>query len=132
VSAPSDLRSVVDVYAPHGVSPDPPFVGALFNAATVIGEFYQRAQVMEGLRDNEQRLSATMQYAAIGIAHVDDAGRFLYVNPQLCQMLGYTEHELISKTVKEVCRVRSPTSARRLARSNQEHHLVPHCFVGKR
>ena len=43
-----------------------------------------------------------MKLAAIGIAHVEDGGRFRYVNPQLCEMLGYTEQELLAMTVKEV------------------------------
>ena len=43
-----------------------------------------------------------MELAAIGIAHVEDGGRFRYVNPQLCTMLGYTEQELLTMTVRDV------------------------------
>ena len=43
-----------------------------------------------------------MELAAIGIAHVEDGGRFRYVNPQLCTMLGYTEQELLAMTVRDV------------------------------
>ena len=30
------------------------------------------------------------------------SGRFRYVNPQLCEMLGYTEQELLAMTVKDI------------------------------
>ncbi len=57
---------------------------------------------IERLRESEDRFASTMALAAIGISHVDDAGRFLYVNPQLCAMLGYTEQELLARSVKEI------------------------------
>ena len=57
---------------------------------------------IERLRESEERFASTMALAAIGIWHVDDTGRFLYVNPQLCAMLGYTEQELLARTVKDI------------------------------
>jgi diguanylate cyclase (GGDEF)-like protein/PAS domain S-box-containing protein len=57
---------------------------------------------IERLRESEERFASTMALAAIGISHVDDDGRFLYVNPQLCAMLGYSEQELLGRTVKEI------------------------------
>jgi len=57
---------------------------------------------IERLRESEERFASTMALAAIGISHVEDGGRFLYVNPQLCEMLGYTEQELLGRTVKDI------------------------------
>jgi diguanylate cyclase (GGDEF)-like protein/PAS domain S-box-containing protein len=54
------------------------------------------------MRGSESRFASTMALAAIGISHVDDDGRFLYVNPQLCTMLGYTESELLALTVRDI------------------------------
>jgi diguanylate cyclase (GGDEF)-like protein/PAS domain S-box-containing protein len=57
---------------------------------------------MERVRESEERFSSTMELAAIGIAHVDNGGKFIYVNPQLCEMLNYTEQELLGFTAKQI------------------------------
>jgi diguanylate cyclase (GGDEF)-like protein/PAS domain S-box-containing protein len=93
---------VLEFYAPRVAAPEPQFLRVLRVASVEIGHFYQRAVAIEKLRESEERFSSTMELAAIGIAHVEDSGRFLYVNPQLCEMLGYTEQELLSLTVKDV------------------------------
>jgi PAS domain-containing protein len=82
---------VLDFYAARVAAPEPQFLKVLRSASNQIGSFYQRSIALEKLRESEQRFSSTMKLAAIGIAHVEEGGRFKYVNPQLCEMLGYTE-----------------------------------------
>ena len=53
------------------------------------------------LRQSEARFRQTFELAASGICHVVD-GRFVRVNRSLCEILGYTEHELLGKHVKEL------------------------------
>ncbi len=93
---------ILDFYAPRVAAPEPQFLKVLRTASTEIGHFYQRALALEKLRESEERFSSTMKLAAIGIAHVEEGGRFRYVNPQLCEMLGYTEQELLAMTVRDV------------------------------
>jgi diguanylate cyclase (GGDEF)-like protein/PAS domain S-box-containing protein len=93
---------VLDFYAPRVAAPEPQFLKLLRNTAAEIGRFYQRAHALEKLRESDERFSSTMELAAIGIAHVEDGGRFRYVNPQLCAMLGHTEQELLAITVRDV------------------------------
>ena len=93
---------VLDFYAPNVAAPEPQFLKLLRSASAEIGRFYQRAIALDKLRESEERFSSTMKLAAIGIAHVERGGRFKYVNPQLCEMLGYTEQELLTMTVKDV------------------------------
>jgi len=93
---------VLDFYAPRVAAPEPQFLKLLRNAGAEIGRFYQRAHALDRLRESEERFSSTMALAAIGIAHVEEDGRFRYVNPQLCAMLGYPEQELLAMTVKEI------------------------------
>jgi PAS domain S-box-containing protein len=50
------------------------------------------------LRESEQRLRATYEHAAIGIAEFDLNGRFLRVNECLCAITGYNEGELLART----------------------------------
>jgi len=77
-------------------------MSALAALGTVIGLAFDQALTIERLRDSEQRFASTLALAAIGIAHVDDSGRFLYANPRLCQMLGYAESELLELTVRQI------------------------------
>ncbi len=93
---------VLDFYAARVAAPDPRFLRMLRRLGSEIGHFYQRSVVLEELRDSEERFSSTMELAAIGMAHVGSGGRFIYVNPQICEMLGYTEQELLAMTVKDV------------------------------
>jgi diguanylate cyclase (GGDEF)-like protein/PAS domain S-box-containing protein len=102
VKAGGQTIGVLDFYASRLTSPEPQFLKVLRSASTDIGHFYQRSIALEKLRQSEERFSSTMKLAAIGIAHVEEGGRFKYVNPQLCEMLGYTEQELLAMTVKEV------------------------------
>ncbi len=93
---------VLDFYAPRIAAPEPQFLRVLRVASAEVGHFYQRSVAIERLRESEDRYSSTMELAAIGIAHVDDTGRFIYANPQLCEMLGYTEEQLVALTVKQI------------------------------
>jgi diguanylate cyclase (GGDEF)-like protein/PAS domain S-box-containing protein len=67
-----------------------------------IGQFLQRKQAEVALAESETRFRQTFELAASGMAHVDLAGRFIDVNRKLCDMLGYTEAELLRCSVKDV------------------------------
>jgi len=97
-----ELVAVVDFSAPEGSERAAEFMPLLRFAAGHLGRYYLRGIQLEQLRESERRAASTLELAAIGIAHVDDAGRFLYVNPQLCTMLGYTEKELTAMSVRDV------------------------------
>jgi PAS domain S-box-containing protein len=55
----------------------------------------------ERLRESEARFRQTFELAASGICHVVD-GRFVRVNRSLCEILGYSEKELLTKSVKDI------------------------------
>jgi diguanylate cyclase (GGDEF)-like protein/PAS domain S-box-containing protein len=76
--------------------------GIASDVSALVRQSQARSAALEQLRESEARLASTMALAAIGISHVDDAGRFLYVNPQLCAMLGYTERELLERSVQDL------------------------------
>jgi diguanylate cyclase (GGDEF)-like protein/PAS domain S-box-containing protein len=96
------FAGVLEFHSTRIVSPDAAFVRVVEGIAAQLGHLEVRAATLERLRDSEERLASTLQLAAIGISHVGDQGRFLYVNPQLSAMLGYTEHELLACTVKDI------------------------------
>lgn len=69
------------------------------NAVRDVTELRERERA---LRESEERFRTTFEEAAVGIAHVDLDGRWLRVNPKLCETVGYTCEDLLSKTFQEV------------------------------
>ncbi len=55
-----------------------------------------------GLREPQQRFRNAFQNAPIGIALAGLDGRFLEVNRALCQLLGYSEEQLLLTTVQAI------------------------------
>ena len=47
------------------------------------------------LKESEERFRSTFEQASVGIAHVALDGRWLLVNPKLCEIFGYTQAELL-------------------------------------
>ena len=58
-------------------------------------ELGDRQQAQEALRQSEERFRSAFDNAVAGIALVAVDGRWLKVNPALCQLLGYSEEELL-------------------------------------
>ena len=56
----------------------------------------------EEVRESEARMRATVEQATAGVARCDVKGRIVFVNQKLCDMIGYTESELIGKTFADV------------------------------
>jgi len=61
-----------------------------------------RKHVEEMLRESEERFRGTFEQAAVGIAHVAPNGRWLRVNRRLCDIVGYTEPELWTRTFQDI------------------------------
>lgn len=62
----------------------------------VIREITNRKQFEEALRQSEERFRSAFDSAPIGMALIGLDDRWLKVNPVLCDMLGYSEPELLS------------------------------------
>ena len=67
----------------------------------VIRDVTERKRAESALRESEQRFRGSFERAATGMALVGTDGRFLRVNRSLCEILGYTERELLGKTFQE-------------------------------
>ncbi|MGD9000285.1 MAG: PAS domain S-box protein [Granulosicoccaceae bacterium] len=65
-------------------------------------EIRLRKTVETSLRESEQRFRATFEQAAVGIAHVGLDGCWLRVNQRLCEIIGYSEEELLEKTFQDI------------------------------
>ncbi len=70
---------------------------------TAVATDITNLKLMEtALRDSEAKFRSAFQNTAIGMNMCNDSGRFLQVNPAFCQMLGYTEAELLNLSFQEV------------------------------
>jgi PAS domain S-box-containing protein len=54
-----------------------------------------RIEAEWAIRESEDRFRSTFEQAAVGVAHVSLDGRWLRVNQKFCQIVGYTEAELL-------------------------------------
>lgn len=54
----------------------------------------KRKEAEDNLHASDEKFRATFRQASVGMAHLDFDGRWLLVNPKLCETLGYSEEEL--------------------------------------
>ena len=83
------------------------------------------------LQESEERFRSAFDYAAIGMALVSPEGRWLQVNRSLCEIVGYSESELLGMGFQDV----THTDDRSSVRSHVEQLLsgnVPTCQTEKR
>jgi PAS domain S-box-containing protein len=72
-----------------------------YGLVSTITDVTEQTNAEARLKESEARFRQTFELAASGICHVVD-GRFVRVNKSLCEILGYSEKELLGKSVKEV------------------------------
>jgi PAS domain S-box-containing protein len=82
---------------------DPAILDQTSTVHTDIQEILQRSAAFEqALRHSEQLYRSTFELAAVGVAHVSPEGKWLRVNKKLCEIVGYSEQELLGLTFQDV------------------------------
>ncbi len=59
-------------------------------------------QAEQALTRSEERYRQTFEHAAVGVAETGLDGRCMRVNDKLCEITGYSRHELLNKTFMEI------------------------------
>jgi len=62
----------------------------------------EQARIERALRETEEHFRNAFDYAAIGMALVSPQGAWLRVNRSLCELVGYTEKELLNSNFQTV------------------------------
>jgi len=75
---------------------------ALVSATVLIVNLSIRRREVRELRESEELFRTSFESATVGVCLVATDGKFLKVNRTLCDMLGYTEDELLHLTFNEV------------------------------
>ncbi len=94
------LIGVIGMFARQPMPDD--ILDALSSAAAIIAQGIERRRTENALRESEERFRSIVEQAAVGIAHLGLDGRFLLVNQKLCDVVGYTRHEMLHKTFQEI------------------------------
>jgi PAS domain S-box-containing protein len=76
--------------------------GQVAGCVLIFRDITQRHQAEKTLREREQRLTALLTQAAVGIAQVDLAGRFLFLNQRFADLMGRSVSELLKLRVQDV------------------------------
>lgn len=56
----------------------------------------------ETLKENEKKYKAIFEQAAVGVARLKPDGTWLEVNKKLCDIVGYSKEELLTKTFQDI------------------------------
>lgn len=78
------------------------FEGTVDRGAFFVLDISEGKQAEGALRESEERFRTIFNQADVGITLVALDGRFLQVNPALCQITGYSAEELIEKNFEEI------------------------------
>lgn len=76
--------------------------GDLSRVVVTVTDITERKQMENAIRESEERFRAIVSQATAGIAQSDMDGRFTFANPRFCEMLGYSEGELLGKSIWEL------------------------------
>ncbi len=77
--------------------------GRMIGTVHVAREITERKRAETALRASEEEFRIMFTHSSVGKAQADPVtGRFLRVNPALCRLTGYTEEELLQRTIAEV------------------------------
>ncbi|MDP2156972.1 MAG: PAS domain S-box protein, partial [Nitrospirota bacterium] len=76
--------------------------GDIYALCGISTDITNRKRAEEALRESEERFRATFELAAVGIAHVDLDGRFIWLNKKYCDIVGYDEDELTKLRFQDI------------------------------
>ncbi len=67
-------------------------------------------KIQKDLAESEKLFKSTFQYAGMGIAHIGLDGKFLQVNPRYCDIVSYSEKEMLNLTFQQITHPEDLTS----------------------
>ncbi len=96
-------RAVAALARPLAPGAPPPNIIEIAQVHDLLDEaLTRRANAESNLRESEERFQATFEQAAMGIALVAPDGRWLRINRKLCDIVGYSQDEMLTRTFQDI------------------------------
>ena len=90
-------RWIHAVYTPHYDSRN-----EVVGLVVMVTDITVRKHAEEALREGDERFRAVVNQATVGVTRTDLTGRFTFVNPRYCEIVGYTQAELLELRMQEI------------------------------
>ena len=109
--------------------------GRITGAVMVFHDVTERRRAQAALRASDERLRATFNQAAVGIAVADPQGRFLEANQKFCDILGYSLAEVRELTAAQITHpqdlVETQDQVKRLLAGEIPHYILDKRYLSK-
>src|SRR5262245_61909461 len=102
LSSNAEVLGTFAMYYRQPRHPNPRDLRAVDIVTRTVAIAIEQSRAEQALRESEERFRGTFENAAVGIAHVALHGGYLRVNEKLCDILGYSREELLSKNIRDV------------------------------
>jgi two-component system sensor histidine kinase/response regulator len=102
VVASGEVAAVLEFFSPTAFEPDPPFLDVMAALGIMLGRAIERAHAEQELRESEMRFRSVAQTAQDAVIVVDDDGAVVLWNPRATEMFGWTETEILGRSLTEI------------------------------
>jgi len=90
-------RWIHAVYTPHRNA-----LGEVIGLVVMVTDITARKRAEEALREGDERFRAVANQVTVGVTRTDLTGRFTFANPRYCEIVGYTQTELLEMRMQDI------------------------------
>jgi len=102
IQAGGEILGVMEFFSNQVQFADPEILMSAHFIGRHIGQFFQRSQAEEALRESEAHFRSLVEQASDSFYVHDVDGRFIDVNQHGCDCLGYTREELLKMNISDI------------------------------
>ena len=111
---------VIDFFSRQAQAPDEDVLRMIAAVGSQIGQFIERKESEQAVRESEARKSAVLESALDGVVTIDEAGRIVDFNPAAEQKFGYVREDVVGQDVADVL---IPPALREQHREGRERYI---------
>jgi PAS domain S-box-containing protein len=97
-----EILGVIEFFSSEIREPDPDLLAMMGSVGSQIGQFIERKEAEEAVRESESRKSAIVEGSLDCIVTMDHEGRVVEFNPAAEQTFGYSRDEVLGKELAEL------------------------------